>query len=145
MLRTSIEEEENVFALAKERNRRRPAQTIMDADYADNIALLANTPTQAESLLHSLERATGCRGLHVNTDKKEFMCLNPRGDIFTLNGRSQKLVDKFTYLGSNVFSTEDDINTLLAKAGTDIDRLSVIRKSDQPDKIKRSFSKQWLY
>ena len=30
---------------------------IMDADYADDIALLANTPTQAESLLRSLEQA----------------------------------------------------------------------------------------
>ena len=31
-------------------------QTITDADYADDIALLANTHTQAESLLHILEQ-----------------------------------------------------------------------------------------
>ena len=43
----------------------------MDADYADDTALLANTPTQAESLLHSLERAAAGIGLHVNTDKTE--------------------------------------------------------------------------
>ena len=29
----------------------------MDTDYVDDIALLANTLTQAESLLHSLEQA----------------------------------------------------------------------------------------
>ena len=34
-----------------------PATTITDADYADDIAILANTPDQAETLLHSLERA----------------------------------------------------------------------------------------
>ena len=44
-------------------------------------------------------------------------------------------VDKFTYLGSSVSSTETDINTRLAKAWTPIDRLSVIWKSDLTDKI----------
>ena len=49
---------ENSFKLAKERSRRYPAQTITHADFADDIALLANTPAQIESLLNSLERAT---------------------------------------------------------------------------------------
>ena len=67
------------------------------------------------------------------------MCFNQTGDISTQNGSSLKLVDKFTYLGSNVPSTETDINTWLAKAWTAIDRLSVIWKSDLIDKIKCSF------
>ena len=50
-----------------------------------------------------------------------------------------KLVDKFTYLGSSVSSTEKDINTQLTKAWTAIDRLSIIWKSDLTDKMKRSF------
>ena len=33
------------------------------------------------------------------------------GDISTLNGSSLKLVNKFSYLGKNVSSTENDINT----------------------------------
>ena len=45
---------ENDSKLTKKR-RRYLAQTITDADYADDIALLANTPTLAETLLHSLE------------------------------------------------------------------------------------------
>ena len=62
MLRTSIDlMKENGFKLAKERSRRYPTQTITDADYDDGIALLANTPTQAKSLLHSLERAMSSR------------------------------------------------------------------------------------
>ena len=56
VFRTSIDlMKENVFKLAKERSRRYPAQTITNMDYADDIVLLANTPAQAESLLHSLE------------------------------------------------------------------------------------------
>ena len=60
---------ENGFKLAKERY---PAQTIMDADYADDITLLVNSPVQAESLLRSLERAVGGMELHVNADKTEY-------------------------------------------------------------------------
>ena len=84
---------ENGFTLAKERNRRYPAQTIMNVDCTDDIALLVNTPAQAESLLHSLEWAAGSIGLHVNADKTEYMCFNQRGNISTLNGDLLKLVE----------------------------------------------------
>ena len=76
---------------------------------------------------------------HVNAHKMEYMCFNQSGNISTLNGCSLKLVDKFIYLGSSVSSTETDIYTRLAKAWTTNDSLSVIWKSDQTDKIKRSF------
>ena len=125
--------------LTKKRSRRYPAKTITDADYADDIALLANTPNQAKTLLHSLERATAGIGLHVNAHKTEFMCFNQKGDISTLDGTSLKLVDKFTYLGSSVSSTEKDIDTRLTKAWTAIDRLSIIWKSNLTDKMKRRF------
>ena len=56
VLRTSIDKiKVNGFKLKKERSRRYPTKSITDADYADNIALLANAPAQAETLLHSLE------------------------------------------------------------------------------------------
>ena len=110
-----------------------------DADYADDIAILANTPDQAETLLHSLERAAASIGLHVNAHKTEYMCYNQTGDISTLEGTPLKLVDKFTYLGSSVESTEKDIETRLTKAWTAINRLSTIWKSDLTDKMKRSF------
>ena len=77
VLRTSIDlMKDNGFKLTKERSRRYPTQIITDADYADDIALLVNTPTRAETLLHSLERATGCIGLHVNVDKCNTYALN---------------------------------------------------------------------
>ena len=101
-----------------------------------------NEPLQAldyETLLHSLKRAAAGIGLHVNAHKTEFMCFNQKGDISTLDGTFLKVVDKFTYLGSSVSSTEKDIDTRLTKAWTAIDRLSIIWKSNLTDKMKRSF------
>ena len=71
--------ERQQFQAGKERSKRYPTQTITDVDYSDGIALLANTLTQTESLLHSLERAAGGIGLHINADRicaliKEVTC-----------------------------------------------------------------------
>ena len=121
----------------KEKKQKVPAKTITDADYADDIAILANTPNQTETLLHSLEQAAAGIGLHTNAHKTEYMCFNQTGDISTLDGRSLKLVDKFTYLGISVSSTEKDINMRLMKAA--IDKLSIIWKSDLTDKMKHNF------
>ena len=73
------------------------------------------------------------------THLEVIMCYNQTEDISTLEGTPLKLVDKFTYLGSSVESTEKDIDTRLTKAWTAINRLSIIWKSDLTDKMKRSF------
>ena len=70
VLRTSIDiMKDNCFKLVKERSRRYPIQTIMDVDDANDIVLLANTLTQAETLLHGLEWEAACigrqDGIHV--------------------------------------------------------------------------------
>ena len=115
ILRTSIDKiKDNGFKLAKERSRTYPVQTITATVYGDYIALLANTPTQDDPLLHRLELAAASIGPHVNAYKTEYMCFNQRGNITTLNGSSLKLMDKFTFLGSSVSSTETDVNTWLA-------------------------------
>ena len=67
------------------------------------------------------------------------MCYNQTGNISIRDGSSLKLVDKFTYLGSSVTSTEKYIYMQLTKAWTAMDRLSIIWKSDLIDKMKRSF------
>ena len=110
MLRTSmVKIKENSFEVTKKRSRRYPAKTITDADNADDIAILANAPDQAETLLHCLERAAAGIDLYANAHKTEDTCFNQTGDISTLG--SLKLVDKFPYLGSSVSSTEKDIDT----------------------------------
>ena len=89
--------------------------------------------------IHSLEQATAGISLHVNAHRTEYMCFNQTGDISTQYETSLKLVDKFTYLGSSVSSTEKDIDRRLTKTWTAIDKLSIIWKSDLTDKMKRSF------
>ena len=134
VLRTSIDKiRENSFELTKKRSRRYPAKIIADADYADDIVILANTTNQAETQLHSLERAAAGIGLHVNAHKTEYMCYNQTGDITSLDGTPLKLGDKFTYLGSSVSWNEKDIDTRQTKAWTATERLSIIWKSDLTD------------
>ena len=57
----------------------------------------------------------------------------------TIDGTFLKLIDKFTYLGSSVSSTEKNIDTRLTKAWTAIDKLSILWRSDLTDKMKCRF------
>ena len=106
---------ENGFKLKKARSRQYFADIITDTDDADDITLLANTFTQAKSLLHSLEEAAGGISLDVNENKMEYMCCNQERD------------------------TESDINIHLAKVWAAINRLLIIWKSDLFNKIKHNF------
>ena len=54
-------------------------------------------------------------------------------------GGSLKLLNKFTYTRSSIFSKESDIDKRLAKAWSPIDKLLVIWKSNNSDKIKSNF------
>ena len=70
MLRTFIDKiKVNGFKPTKEKSRRYPTKTITDADYADDIAILANAPAQAKTLLHNLEWAAAGISLHVNAHR----------------------------------------------------------------------------
>ena len=129
---------DNVFKLTKERSRRYHTHTIMDA----GIALLANTPAQAETLLHSLERAAAGISFHVNIHKTEYMCFIQRGNISTLSGSSLKRVDKLTYLRNSVSSTKTDISTQLALVSLGYQSY---RSQTRPIKWNVVFSKQRSY
>ena len=90
VLRTSIDKiRENGFELTKKRSRRYPAKIITDADYADFIVILANTPNRAKIQMRSLERAAAGIGLHVNVHKTEYMCYNQTDDILTRRNLSE--------------------------------------------------------
>ena len=94
--------------------------------------ILANTLTQTESLLHSLEQASRWYWPQCQCNKTEYMCSYQNGESpFEISGQVH-------LPGSSVSSTEKDINIWLAKAWTTIDRLSIIWKSNLSDKIKRN-------
>ena len=102
------------------------AETIIDANYPDDLALLSNTPAEAESFLHSLKRTTGGIGPHVNANKIDYMCSKQKGTTSILRSKPLKLVNQFPYFGSNISSTEKNVKIHLVKAGDAIDRLSII-------------------
>ena len=62
------------------------------------------------------------------------MCFNQDGTTSSLNEKPLKSVDQFLYLGSNISSTESDVNICTGKAWTAFDRLSTKWKSDVSDK-----------
>ena len=90
-------------------------KTITDVDYADNLALFANTQDQAESLLYGLEQAAKGIGLYVNSNKTEFMCFNQYSGI-SLNSKLLKF-------GTN-FYTSEAISYLLKNPAAPICLLS---------------------
>ena len=107
----------------------------MDSDDADDLALLANKPTQTKPL----EKAAGGFGPPRERTQNGINVFNQEGAISTLKGGLLKLVDKFMYFGSSVSSSESDVNMRLAKAWTAINRLSIKWKADLFDKIKSDF------
>ena len=71
---------------------------MTDVDNSDDLALLSNTPTEAEFLLHSLEQTAGRIGLYVNENK--FKSFKQERSISTLSGKPLKFTDQFTNLGN---------------------------------------------
>ena len=55
----------------------------------------------------------------MDANKTECLCFKQKGAIST--GKPLKLVDQFTYLGSNISSTESDANIFLVKVWNTID------------------------
>ena len=115
----------------------------LDGNYTRMLRAILNKSWQQHPTRHQLyghlPPITKTIQVRRTRHEKEYMCYNQTGDISTLEGTPLKLVDKFTYLGSSVESTEKDIETRLTKAWTAINRLSTIWKSDLTDKMKRSF------
>ena len=118
ILKHSIDDNINLgFTLSQRRSSRHPAIHITDIDYADDIAVTADTIKDAEKMLHQIEEAAEDIGLKINSDKTEYMSLNSKSDnMISRNGNSIKNVDNFKYLGSYIANTENDINTRIAKA-----------------------------
>ena len=89
---------------------------MTNSDYANDLALLANTLFQAESLLHNLSKH---QLLLIQINQISL-------DVSTFTGTPLKLEYLFAYLGINVLSTDNDVNIRLVKAWKALDRLMII-------------------
>ena len=86
-----------------------------------------------------MEEAAARISLYVNAKKTEYVCYKQNGEIKDLKGTTLKEVEHFTYLGSNISSTEKDVMIRIAKAWSALNRLRTIWKSSLPDNTKQNF------
>ena len=134
VLRTSVDKLNSFgFTLEKAKSRRYPAKKIIEADYADNLALFSDKIDDAERLLHAVEEAAARIGLYINSKKTEYVCYKQNGEIKDLKGTTLKEVEHLTYLGSK------DVMIRIVKAWSALNRLRTIWKSPLSDNTKRNF------
>ena len=129
------------FILAKRKSKCFPTMKVTDTDYADDLAVLADVLKDATFLLHSIERTAKEIGLNLSADKTEFICFNQDASegMKSLDGEKRKQVEDFKHLGSDIASTEHDVNIRLGKAWDALNEMDKIWKSNLPDNLKRNF------
>ena len=97
------------FTLSPRKSRRYPAKALADLDFADDIVLLSDDITWAQTLLTLVERECLKIGLTSNAKKTKVMSVNlPLTALQSANGIPLETVDDFKYLGSWVNSTNQD-------------------------------------
>ena len=74
------------------------------------------------SLLHNLKKACKGIGFNVSTNKIDFMYFKDDGAISILTSPLLKLVDQFPSDGSNISSTESDVEICSGKTCTAVER-----------------------
>ena len=110
-------EEELVFTLVKRANRRVPAKTVTDIDFADGISLVYNTADQAYKLLTEVERHCNRIGLGLNAKKTKVMAKNMDDpSVTTLAGTLLEVAPDFQYLGSWIASSHRDMQVRRARS-----------------------------
>ncbi|XP_020605746.1 kinesin light chain-like [Orbicella faveolata] len=92
---------------------------LEDLDYADDIALISSTWTQAQTKLERLGSNSEGTGLKINVEKTKVLRLNARRqDPLMINGIDVEDTDSFVYLGAtvnNLGGAEQDIRSRLGK------------------------------
>ena len=116
------------FKLDRKRSRRHNPNVITDLDFADDIALMAEELEQAQDFLHCVQENAAKIGLHLNSDKTEFMSFNQVQDtvLKTVNNENIKKVDNFKYLGAWIDDTANDVKVRKALTWNSCNKLNEI-------------------
>ena len=119
------------FKLDSKRSRRQNPNEITDLDFADDIALVTEELEHAQDFLYHVEENAAKIGLHLNSDKTEFMSFNQVQDtvLKTVNNENIKKVDNFKYLGPWIDDTANDVKVRKALAWKSCYKLNKIWKS----------------
>ena len=90
------------------RNKTPMATCIQNAQYADDLTLVAETRKELRQMLDVLNRACTRLGLRISGEKTKVLSIGePARDhpAITLKGQTLEEVDSFSYLGSEVQQT----------------------------------------
>ena len=97
---------------------------IQNAQYADDLTLVAENRKELQQMIDALDRACTQWGMKISGDKTKVLSIGePPGDrpAITLKGQALEEVDSFSYLGSEVEQTsraEKDVKIRIEKAAT---------------------------
>jgi hypothetical protein len=93
--------------------------SIIDLDYADDLALCGEDAADAQRLLTNLSDTAAPVGLQVSIKKTKTLCIGDIDAALSLNGESIETVDSFVYLGASMTSSTRagvEINLRIGKA-----------------------------
>lgn len=127
-LRQSVDTIRDKGLVVRRRSGRQSGKYITDLDYADEVALIAEHITSAQTLLISFEEATAKIGLRLNTKKAECMLMNEdptHPSITSMDGAHIKEVEDFKYLGSYVADSRKDFLARKGQAWNSCNKLRV--------------------
>lgn len=84
-------------------------ERVMDLDFADDVALLADTWLVLVGLVVRMEEVTQRFGINISVKKSEVMCIgrgaeNLNVEDLEFRGQTMKQVEEFIYLGSTITS-----------------------------------------
>ena len=127
--------------LEERKSRRHPELRLHDLDFADDIALLSSSIQSAETLLHHIEEASNCVGLHLNVGKTKTLLVNipSSSRVQALNSTELVSVKEFKYLGSSLPDSFHDFKCRKAQAWVACNKLEKIWKSKLDRTIKIKF------
>ena len=117
LLKKATSDNDSGIVTHPRRSRRFPAKVLNDLDFADDIALLESTMSQAQAQLTRTADAAKDLGLIISVPKTEYMTANcsPHPPL-QVYGEDIKHVSDFKYLGSQMASSACDFKRRKALA-----------------------------
>ena len=77
--------------------------------------------------------------MYVNASKTKHIGFDQQGIIQTTSGEPIKAVEPFTYLGSEINSTKQDVKICIAKAWATLNKMDIVWKSELSKDLKCRF------
>jgi hypothetical protein len=121
-------------------------EPLADLEYADDIALLASSEPEMQSLLDHLANAAEKIGLEISSEKTKVMsCCAPATPVISLNGLPLETVEKFRYLGSEIEPDGDIASEISARIGRAQGAFNLLRECLWNRKDIRASTKARVY